>query len=117
MSWIGLIRDEVSLLSFVNEVMSITLRVSRYQAPIGVVAVTAGWFRSHLHQDGAPFVNLAQYYWLFIPEVLNSLNPSVPPASTHQTPHSAHTMYLCVPYGSHNKQRLFPQTALTGWAL
>jgi hypothetical protein len=25
--------------------------------------------------------------------------------------------YLCVPYGSHNKQRLFPQTALTGWAL
>jgi hypothetical protein len=23
----------------------------------------------------------------------------------------------CVPYGSHNKQRLFPQTALTGWAL
>jgi hypothetical protein len=29
----------------------------------------------------------------------------------------AHTVYLCVPYGSHNKQRLFPQTALTGWAL
>jgi hypothetical protein len=26
-------------------------------------------------------------------------------------------VYLCVPYGSHNKQRLFPQTALTGWAL
>jgi hypothetical protein len=25
--------------------------------------------------------------------------------------------YLCVPYGSHNKERLFPQTALTGWAL
>jgi hypothetical protein len=22
---------------------------------------------------------------------------------------------VCVPYGSHNKQRLFPQTALTGW--
>jgi hypothetical protein len=33
------------------------------------------------------------------------------------TLHSAHTVYLCVPYGSHNKQRLFPQTALTGWAL
>jgi hypothetical protein len=30
---------------------------------------------------------------------------------------SAHTVYLCVPYGSHNKQRLFPYTALTGWAL
>jgi hypothetical protein len=26
-------------------------------------------------------------------------------------------VYVCVPYGSHNKQRLFPQTALTGWAL
>jgi hypothetical protein len=25
-----------------------------------------------------------------------------------KTPHSAHTVYLCVPYGSHNKQRLFP---------
>jgi hypothetical protein len=24
-------------------------------------------------------------------------------------------LYLCVPYGSHSKQRLFPQTALTGW--
>jgi hypothetical protein len=34
-----------------------------------------------------------------------------------RTLHSAHTMHLCVPYGSHNKQRLFPQTALTGWAL
>jgi hypothetical protein len=31
--------------------------------------------------------------------------------------HYAHTVYLCVPYGSHNKQRLFPQTALTGCAL
>jgi hypothetical protein len=27
------------------------------------------------------------------------------------------TQCICVPYGSHNKQRLFPQTALTGWAL
>jgi hypothetical protein len=26
-------------------------------------------------------------------------------------------LYLCVPYGSHNKQRLFPQTALTVWDL
>jgi hypothetical protein len=34
-----------------------------------------------------------------------------------ETFNSAHTVYLCVPYGSHNKQRLFPQTALTGWAL
>jgi hypothetical protein len=34
-----------------------------------------------------------------------------------QTLRSAHRAYLCVPYGSHNKQRLVPQTALTGWAL
>jgi hypothetical protein len=34
-----------------------------------------------------------------------------------KTLHSAHTVYLCVPCGSHNKQRLFPWTALTGWAL
>jgi hypothetical protein len=26
-------------------------------------------------------------------------------------------LHFCVPYGSHNKQRLFPQTAVTGWAL
>jgi hypothetical protein len=26
-------------------------------------------------------------------------------------------MYLFVSYGSHNKQRLFPQTESTGWAL
>jgi hypothetical protein len=26
-------------------------------------------------------------------------------------------LFLCVPYGSHSKQRLFPYTALTGWAL
>jgi hypothetical protein len=37
--------------------------------------------------------------------------------SIKTTLHFAHTVYLCVPYGSHNKQRLFPQTPLTGWAL
>jgi hypothetical protein len=30
---------------------------------------------------------------------------------------SAHRGCLGVPYGSHNKQRLFPQTVLTGWWL
>ena len=30
---------------------------------------------------------------------------------------SAHTVYLCVLYGSQNKQRLFPYTALTDWFL
>jgi hypothetical protein len=34
-----------------------------------------------------------------------------------QTVYSAHTVYLCVPFGSHNKQRFFPQRALTGCAL
>ena len=28
---------------------------------------------------------------------------------------SAHTLYLCVLYGSENKQRLFPYTALSDW--
>ena len=30
---------------------------------------------------------------------------------------SAHTVYLCVLFGSENKQRLFPYTALTDWFL
>jgi hypothetical protein len=29
-----------------------------------------------------------------------------------KTLHSPHTVYLCVLYGSHKKQRVFPQTAL-----
>ena len=31
--------------------------------------------------------------------------------------HCIHTVYLCVFYGSQNKQRLFPYTALTDWFL
>jgi hypothetical protein len=27
------------------------------------------------------------------------------------------TVYLCVPYGSHSKQRLFPHPALYGWGM
>ena len=30
---------------------------------------------------------------------------------------SAHTVYLCVLYGSQNKQRLFPYIALSAWLL
>jgi len=30
---------------------------------------------------------------------------------------SAPTLYLCVSYGSQNKQRLLPYTALTDWIL
>jgi hypothetical protein len=40
----------------------------------------------------------------------------------HQVQHpqilrSAHTVYLCVLYGSQNKQQLLPYTALTDWFL
>jgi len=40
----------------------------------------------------------------------------------HQLEHtqilrSAHTVYLCVLYGSQNKQQLFPYTTLTDWFL
>jgi hypothetical protein len=52
---------------------------------------------------------------------INPLKPSgyyiYHPLYHTKTLHSADSVYLCVPYGSHNKQRLFPQTALTGWAL
>jgi hypothetical protein len=34
-----------------------------------------------------------------------------------KTLHSAHRVYLWVPYEFHNKQQLSPYTALTGWAL
>ena len=38
-----------------------------------------------------------------------------PPVYHSQILRSAHTVYLCVLYGSENKQRLFPYTALTDW--
>jgi hypothetical protein len=48
----------------------------------------------------------------------NSCTNSTYPKLQHsEILHSAHSVYLCGPYGSHNKKRLFPQTALTGWAL
>ena len=37
----------------------------------------------------------------------------VPPVSCATILRSAHTVYLCVLYGSENKHRLFPYTALT----
>jgi hypothetical protein len=55
---------------------------------------------------------------------MNNINPLEPSGyytyhllKCTTTLHSAHTVYLCVPYGSRNKQRMFPQTALTGGAL
>jgi hypothetical protein len=41
--------------------------------------------------------------------LLNNLKPSGYYMYNHtKTPHFAHRVYLCVPYDSHNKQRLFP---------
>ena len=48
----------------------------------------------------------------------NSLQPSGHYMYHNSTTlRSAHTVYLCVLYGSENKQRLFLYTALTGWLL
>jgi hypothetical protein len=76
---------------------------------------------THWERDSTsePSGHLRRHY--FKGDTLNPLKPS----GYHtyhllqhtKTLHSAHTVYLCVPYGSHNKQRLFPQTTLTGWAL
>jgi hypothetical protein len=52
-----------------------------------------------------------------IPSVCNWFLYMYHPLQHTKPLHSAHTMYLYVPYGSRSKQRLFPQTALTGWAL
>jgi hypothetical protein len=61
------------------------------------------------------------FFWRQFPRSISPLKRSgyymYHPREHSKTLHSAHTVYLCVPYGSHNKQRLFPQTALTGWAL
>ena len=50
-----------------------------------------------------------EVYWL--PHVIQGLGYN---SSFHVLPH---TVYLCVLYGSENKQRLFPYTALTDWFL
>jgi hypothetical protein len=34
-----------------------------------------------------------------------------------EIPRSAHTVYLCILYGSHNKRTLFSYTELTDWFL
>jgi hypothetical protein len=39
----------------------------------------------------------------------------VTPVSTSRHSKYPHTVYLCVPYSSHNKQRLLRQSCLTGW--
>jgi len=56
--------------------------------------------------------------------VINHFSPSNPcrhymyyQVYHSQTLRSAHTLYLCVLYGSQNKQRLFPYTTLTDWFL
>ena len=53
-------------------------------------------------QKAAGLFNSLQHQWLLY----------VPPSLR-----SAHTVYICVLYGSENKQRLFPYTALPDWLL
>jgi hypothetical protein len=49
-------------------------------------------------------LNFCGYYMYHL---INILKPCILP----------NIKYLCVPYGSRSKQRLLPQTALTGWSL
>jgi hypothetical protein len=69
-----------------------------------------------LPQISDPFrINTLKYTWNINIQklrVLGAHSVSVSPVR-YELP----TVYLCVPYGSHRKQRLFPHTALTGWAL
>jgi hypothetical protein len=71
---------------------------------LSVVGVPAEIRTKHLSN-----MNLECYHYIILFDCSTSKHT--------KTLHSAHTVYLCVAYGSHNKQRLFPQTALTGWAL
>jgi hypothetical protein len=41
---------------------------------------------------------LSEAYWLLY----------IPPALALKLPRCAHRVYICIPYGSHNKQRPFP---------
>jgi hypothetical protein len=69
-----------------------------------------------LHQkpSNGPQVVLCEQTYRQTEQTTGVAQISEPPLKTL---HSAHTVYLCVLYGSHNKQRLFPQIAFTGWAL
>jgi hypothetical protein len=70
------------------------------------------------------------YGYIHIKKDVSLPHPVYIPSALTKTLNSAYRLYLCVPYGSvryglylyvpygsHSKQRLFPQTALTGWAL
>jgi hypothetical protein len=67
-------------------------------------------------------VPLGAQWLLYIPTTLTCRNCTFCPDSacvpygSHMSP-VRYGLYLCVPYGSHSKQRLFPHTAFTGWAL
>jgi hypothetical protein len=88
-----------------------TLLPYAHQSP-AKITWTRSWWGCPVPKAKAVFLHTPQPMSLLVLVLV-----LVPPASTCQTPHSAHTVYLCVPYGSHSKQRLFPHTALTGWAL
>jgi hypothetical protein len=61
------------------------------------------WPAGQFHQN----YRLKAQWLLYVPHAYNTINFCI----------LSHTVYLCVPYGSHIIQRLFLQTALTGWAL
>jgi len=58
--------------------------------------------------------------FIYVYCILNRSKPSVHYMYRQlniQNSTSAHTVYLCVLYGSENKERLFPNTAITDWFL
>jgi hypothetical protein len=59
-------------------------------------------------QPQAARLRMAEHSVQFVPNRAGNVSCEV---------RTAHTVYLCVPYGSHSNQRLFPHTALTDLAL
>jgi len=60
-------------------------------------------------------ISLYSINWLVCITERGSVYCAVRTGSLYTILHSAHTVYLCVLYGSQNKQLLFPYTALTDW--
>jgi hypothetical protein len=102
LSWCSLNRSTASHPTYLGYI----LILSSY-LPLGF---QSGLFPSVTHQLWNTIYWRENYY------LYHQINPLkhggdyiyVPRACTLTILHSAHTVYLCVPYGSHNKQRLFP---------
>jgi hypothetical protein len=75
------------------------------------------WSHSALHNEYQP--NFIPHFRMQIEFSTTLRQPLFTVQATrYRTRGSAKAkVYLWVPYGSHHKQRLFPQIALTGWAL